>query len=196
MDPWVVRDHDVVSFGTSDRERVLFHVDTKIGSFDDFGRPRGTAATTTAMVAATAATTTTTTTTATTTTTTTTTTTATTTAAATATSTTTTTTTTWMTLSSTPATIGRPPSWTRREAARDRRLVLLGAHVHQHHLLLGDLAVLDVDRLRGVVEAGRSQDDQRRAKHAGQREDPEEDPVEHHRDVLPVLLHLGTTRAP
>lgn len=63
-------------------------------------------------------------------------------------------TTTWMTLSATP-TMVQPPLWTRHRAARDRRLVLLRAHIHQHHLLLGDLAVLDVDRLRGVVQTWR-----------------------------------------
>ena len=90
----------------------------------------------------------------------------------------------------TATTVKQLPLWTRREAARNRRLVLLGTHVHQHHLLFRDLAVLDVDRLRGIVEARRLQDNQHRTKHAGHREYPEEDPVEHHRHVFPVLLHL------
>lgn len=172
----------------------LFHVDAKIGSFDD-GRPRGTTTTATTTTATTATTTTAAATAAMPTATATT---ATASATATATTTamamamaTTVTTATWITSSTTP-TMVRPPLWTRHRAARNRRLVLLGAHIHQHHLLLGDLAVLDVDRLRGVVQARRLKDNKRRSEHAGHREDPKEDPVEHHRDVLPVLLHLGT----
>jgi len=195
----VIRNH--VSLALAIERGFLFHVDAKIGSFDD-GRPRGTARTamtitaTTVMITTAAVTTAATTATATTA--------ATTSATATATATTTATTTamtmattatktTWMTLSATP-TVVQPPLWTRHRAARDRRLVLLRAHIHQHHLLLGDLTVLDVDRLRGIVQARRFKDNKRRAEHAGQREDPKKDPVEHHRDVLPVLLHLGTIR--
>ena len=124
--------------------------------------------------------------------TTTTTTTTTTTATTTATATTTTMPATIVAMTTATTTTWQLPLWTRRGAARDRRLVLLGTHVHQHHLLLRDLAVLDVDRLRGIVQARRLENDQHRAEHAGHREYPQEDPVEHHRHVFPVLLHLET----
>ena len=52
---------------------------------------------------------------------------------------------------------------------------------------VGDLAV-DGDAV--VVEAGRLQDDARGADEHGQREDPQEEPVQHHGHVLPVLFHL------
>ena len=52
---------------------------------------------------------------------------------------------------------------------------------------VGDLAV---DGLAVVVEGGRLQDDAGGADEDGQREDPQEEAVQHHRHVLPVLLHL------
>lgn len=52
------------------------------------------------------------------------------------------------------------------------------------------LRVLLVERLSVVVERGRLQDDARSADQHRQREDPEEEPVQHHRHVLPVLLDL------
>ena len=48
-----------------------------------------------------------------------------------------------------------------------------------------------VDRLPVVVEAGRLEDDARRAHHHRHREDPQEQAVQHHRHVLPVLFSLS-----
>ena len=53
-----------------------------------------------------------------------------------------------------------------------------------------DLGESDVERLPLVVERGRLQDDARRPHQHGHREDPQEEPVEHHRHVLPVLDDL------
>lgn len=49
---------------------------------------------------------------------------------------------------------------------------------------------LEVDRLPFVVQRRRLEDDGARAHDAGQREHPQEEPVEHHRHVLPVFDHL------
>ena len=54
-----------------------------------------------------------------------------------------------------------------------------------------DVGDLSVDGLSVVVEGGRLQDDAGGADEDGQREDPQEEAVQHHRHVLPVLLHLG-----
>ena len=53
-----------------------------------------------------------------------------------------------------------------------------------------DVGDLSVDGDAVVVEGGRLQDDPGRADEDGQREYPEEEAVQHHRNVLPVLLHL------
>jgi hypothetical protein len=55
-----------------------------------------------------------------------------------------------------------------------------------------DVRQLFVDRLPVVVEAGRLEDDAGRAHHYRHREDPQEQTVQHHRHVLPVLLSLQT----
>ena len=79
-----------------------------------------------------------------------------------------------------------------------------GAHMHPFLGLLGllvdaghgsgggqaDLGESDVERLPLVVERGRLQDDARRPHQHGHREDPQEEAVEHHRHVLPVLDDL------
>ena len=46
-----------------------------------------------------------------------------------------------------------------------------------------------------VVERGRLEDDPRGADEHSQREDPEEQPVQHHGHVLPVFLHLPNKSA-
>ena len=56
--------------------------------------------------------------------------------------------------------------------------------------LQADVGELLVDGDPVVVEAGCLEDDARRAHHHRHREDPEEQAVQHHRHVLPVLLHL------
>lgn len=53
-----------------------------------------------------------------------------------------------------------------------------------------DLREAHVDRHPFVVEGRRLQDDPRRADQHREGEYPEEEPVEDHRYVLPVLLHL------
>jgi hypothetical protein len=53
-----------------------------------------------------------------------------------------------------------------------------------------DVRELLVDRLSVVVEAGRLEYDAGRAHHHRHREDPQEQAVQHHRHVLPVLLSL------
>ena len=58
-----------------------------------------------------------------------------------------------------------------------------------------DLGESDVERLPLVVERGRLQDDARRPHQHGHREDPQEEPVEHHRHVLPVLDDLRCKRS-
>ena len=55
-----------------------------------------------------------------------------------------------------------------------------------------DVRDLPVDGDSVVVETGRLQDDASRADADRQGEDPEEEPVQHHRDVLPVLFDLQT----
>ena len=55
-----------------------------------------------------------------------------------------------------------------------------------------DLGQLDVERLPVVVEGRRLKDDSGSADQHCHSEDPEEEAIEHHRDVLPVLDHLGT----
>ena len=73
-------------------------------------------------------------------------------------------------------------------------LCLLGLLVDAGHGSGGgqaDLGESDVERLPLVVERGRLQDDARRPHQHGHREDPQEEPVQHHRHVLPVLLDLG-----
>ena len=57
--------------------------------------------------------------------------------------------------------------------------------------LQADVGELLVDGDPVVVEAGCLEDDARRAHHHRHREDPEEQAVQHHRHVLPVLLSLG-----
>lgn len=47
-----------------------------------------------------------------------------------------------------------------------------------------------VDRLTGVVERGRLQDDSGRADDDGNREDPQEQTIEHHCHKLPVFFDL------
>ena len=70
-------------------------------------------------------------------------------------------------------------------------LLLPHAPVAEVYADVGDLAV---DGHAVVVEAGRLQDDAGRAHEDGQREYPEEEAVQHHRHVLPVLLHLKRER--
>jgi hypothetical protein len=55
-----------------------------------------------------------------------------------------------------------------------------------------DVRELFVDRLPVVVEAGRLEDDAGRAHHHRHCEDPQKQAVQHHRNVLPVLLSLQT----
>lgn len=57
-----------------------------------------------------------------------------------------------------------------------------------------DAGQLEVDGRPLVVERGRLEYDGARAHYAGQREDPQEEPVEHHGHVLPVFDHLRGTR--
>ena len=57
-----------------------------------------------------------------------------------------------------------------------------------------DVGDLSVDGLSVVVEGGRLQDDAGGADEDGQREDPQEEAVQHHRHVLPVLDDLGAKR--
>lgn len=71
-----------------------------------------------------------------------------------------------------------------RSLARRRRARLGGG--------VRDLGQAHVDGRALVVERGRLQDDAGRAHQHGQREDPQEQPVQHHGHVLPVLLHLTT----
>lgn len=47
-----------------------------------------------------------------------------------------------------------------------------------------------VNRHSVVVQRRRLQDDARRAHQDGQREDPQEQPVQHHRHVLPIFFYL------
>ena len=77
-------------------------------------------------------------------------------------------------------------------------LGLLGLLVDAGHGSGGgqaDLGESDVERLPLVVERGRLQDDARRPHQHGHREDPQEEPVEHHRHVLPVLDDLRCKRS-
>ena len=53
-----------------------------------------------------------------------------------------------------------------------------------------DLGQLDVDGLPVVVEGGGLEDDPGGAHQDGHREDPQEEPVQHHGHVLPVLYDL------
>lgn len=77
----------------------------------------------------------------------------------------------------------------------ENRIAELGLLLHWHRAFVrraGHMAgALAIDRCPIVVQRGRLQDDAGRAGQHGQREDPQEQPVEHHGDVLPVLLHLG-----
>ena len=57
-----------------------------------------------------------------------------------------------------------------------------------------DVRQLFINGYPVVIEAGRLQDDAGRAHEDGQREYPEEEAVQHHRHVLPVLLHLKEGR--
>lgn len=57
-----------------------------------------------------------------------------------------------------------------------------------------DAGQLEVDGRPLVVERGRLEYDGARAHYAGQREHPQEEPVKHHRHVLPVFDHLWGTR--
>ena len=61
--------------------------------------------------------------------------------------------------------------------------------------LQADVRQLLVDGDAVVVEAGGLEDDARRAHHHRHREDPQEQAVQHHRHVLPVLLSLGSAVA-
>ena len=61
--------------------------------------------------------------------------------------------------------------------------------------LQADVGQLLVDGDAVVVEAGGLEDDARRAHHHRHREDPQEQAVQHHRHVLPVLLSLGSAVA-
>ena len=51
-----------------------------------------------------------------------------------------------------------------------------------------------IDRVPVVVQRWGLQDDPRRPHHHSHREDPEEQPVQHHRHVLPVLQDLEKER--
>lgn len=87
------------------------------------------------------------------------------------------------------------PERLRRRVAEDvRRIsetrVAFGAHFEQLQLLLGDLRVEDIDWLRVVVEGRRSEYDQRRTQHASYRERKQEDSVQYHGYVLPIVFHL------
>lgn len=53
-----------------------------------------------------------------------------------------------------------------------------------------ELGEVLIDRRAVVVQRGRLQDNACRAGEHGQREDPQEQSVQHHRHELPVLLHL------
>ena len=66
-------------------------------------------------------------------------------------------------------------------------LVVLAPRLGHGHLDLGQILVNGGPQ---VVEGGRLQDDAGGADEDGQREDPQEEAVQHHRHVLPVLLHL------
>ena len=76
-----------------------------------------------------------------------------------------------------------------------------GRLVSAHSLALvvtgleADVGELLVDGDPVVVEAGGLEDDARRAHHHRHREDPQEQAVQHHRHVLPVLLSLGSAVA-
>ena len=53
-----------------------------------------------------------------------------------------------------------------------------------------DAGELDVERLAVVIEGGGLEDDARGAHQDGHREDPQEETVQNHRHILPVLNHL------
>jgi hypothetical protein len=59
-----------------------------------------------------------------------------------------------------------------------------------HHCRGREFAELLVDWRPIVVESGRLQDDARSAHQNRQSEDPEEQAVQHHRHILPILLYL------
>ena len=76
---------------------------------------------------------------------------------------------------------------------RDQRTATLGLLVDAGHGTGGgqsDLGEPDVERLPLVVERGRLQDDARRPHEHGHREDPQEEAVQHHGHVFPVLDDL------
>lgn len=87
------------------------------------------------------------------------------------------------------------PERLRRRVAEDvRRIsetrVTFRAHLQELQLLLRDLRVQNVYRLRVVVEGRRPEYNERRTQYAGYREQEQEDSIQHHRYVLPVILHL------
>lgn len=53
---------------------------------------------------------------------------------------------------------------------------------------------LEIDGLPLIVQRRRLENDRARAHDAGQREHPQEKPVEHHRHVFPVFDHLKEKR--
>ena len=69
----------------------------------------------------------------------------------------------------------------------------LGHVVPAVEVVSPDLGVLHVDGVPVVVEGGGLQDDAGRAHQHRHREDPQEQPVQHHRHVLPVLQNLSKT---
>ena len=86
-----------------------------------------------------------------------------------------------------------PPSLPSFLPLRDQRTATLGLLVDAGHGTGGgqsDLGEPDVERLPLVVERGRLQDDARRPHEHGHREDPQEEAVQHHGHVFPVLDDL------
>ena len=69
----------------------------------------------------------------------------------------------------------------------------LGHVVPAVEVVAPDLGVLHVDGVPVVVEGGGLQDDAGSAHQHRHREDPQEQPVQHHRHVLPVLQNLSKT---
>lgn len=78
-------------------------------------------------------------------------------------------------------------------AARDER----GGLARRRRPRLGrrvrDLRQTHVDGRALVVQRGRLQDDAGGAHHHGEREDPQEQPVQHHRHVFPILFYLHSS---
>lgn len=74
----------------------------------------------------------------------------------------------------------------------------MGLQHRPHHIRLGrrrgDLRELDVDGHPGVVERGRLQDNPGSAHHHRYCEDPQEQSVQHHGHIFPVLFHLQEWR--